>query len=237
MTRTSGLTAFTALDTPEISPPPPIGTTTVWTSGRSSTSSRPSVPWPAISSRSSNGWTYVRPRSATSSSAFSLASSQIVPCRTTSAPYPRVASTLAGVAFSAITTTARMPCSAAASATPCAWLPADEQITPAAFPRRSGARTCSAGPRSLYEPVRWNDSALRETSKPVAALSDADPSSGVRRACTATCRWASRNTSSDRSVASILDRDHNGSPATRRTASQEGAARGKARGPSARPPR
>ena len=51
----------------------------------------------------------VSPSVRTSSFAFSLASSQIVPCRTTSAPYPRVAATLAGVAFSAMQTTARMP--------------------------------------------------------------------------------------------------------------------------------
>ena len=39
----------------------------------------------------------------------------------------------AGVAFSAMHTTARMPWIFAASATPCAWLPADEHTTPRFF--------------------------------------------------------------------------------------------------------
>ena len=44
--------------------------------------------------------------SSTSSSAFSFASSQIWPCRMTSAPYPSVAAIFEGVAFSAMHTTA-----------------------------------------------------------------------------------------------------------------------------------
>ena len=76
-------------------------------------------------------------------------------------PVPARRLDLGGVAFSAITTTARMPCSAAASATPCAWLPADEQITPARFSSSLRCANLFSGPRSLYEPVRWNDSALR----------------------------------------------------------------------------
>ncbi len=73
-----------------------------------------------MSCASSNGCTYVSPWSRTSSFAFSFASSQIVPCSTTSAPYPRVAAIFAGVAFSAMQTTARTPWICAASATPCA---------------------------------------------------------------------------------------------------------------------
>src|SRR5262249_3495459 len=57
MTRIFGLCALTAIATPEINPPPPIGTMTASTSGQSCAISSPSVPWPAISSSSSKGWT------------------------------------------------------------------------------------------------------------------------------------------------------------------------------------
>ena len=61
ITRIFGLWLFTAIDTPEMRPPPPIGTTTASTSGQSCTISRPNVPCPAISCSSSNGCTYVSP--------------------------------------------------------------------------------------------------------------------------------------------------------------------------------
>src|SRR6266436_5998520 len=39
-----GFDAFSAIDTPEINPPPPIGTTATSTPGKSRNTSRPSVP-------------------------------------------------------------------------------------------------------------------------------------------------------------------------------------------------
>ena len=71
---------------PEISPPPPTGTTTTSASGTSSTSSSPTVPCPAITSGSSNGWTSVRPVSSTSSASRSKASVGPGAARSTSAP-------------------------------------------------------------------------------------------------------------------------------------------------------
>ena len=56
-TRTSGRSAFTALAMPVVSPPPPHGTITVSKSARSSQSSRPIVPLPAITASSSTGCT------------------------------------------------------------------------------------------------------------------------------------------------------------------------------------
>ena len=47
MTRASGRSALMAVAIPLASPPPPMGTRTAATSGRSSISSRPMVPWPA----------------------------------------------------------------------------------------------------------------------------------------------------------------------------------------------
>ena len=67
----------------------------------------------------------------------------------------------------------------AASATPCAWLPADEQITPRRFCSSVSCANLFIGPRILYEPPRWNISAFRRTSKPVRSLSSREVSSGV----------------------------------------------------------
>ena len=49
---------------PPISPPPPTGTSTASRSGTCSASSRPIVPWPAMTRGSSKGWTKTSPRSA-----------------------------------------------------------------------------------------------------------------------------------------------------------------------------
>ena len=53
----SGRSRLSAAEMPEMSPPPPIGTTTTSASGQSSRISSPTVPWPEIRSRSSNGCT------------------------------------------------------------------------------------------------------------------------------------------------------------------------------------
>ena len=55
-----------AVATPLASPPPPIGTRTAARSGRSSTISSPTVPWPAMIRSSSNGGMMARPRRAAS---------------------------------------------------------------------------------------------------------------------------------------------------------------------------
>src|SRR5258708_7408965 len=73
----------------------------------------------------------------------------------------------------------------AASATPCAWLPADEQTTPRFFSASDICANLLSGPRILYEPTRWKFSALRRMSYPVASLSWRDVSSGVRVMCSA----------------------------------------------------
>ena len=72
-------------------------------------------------------------------------------------------------------TVAGMPSRAAASATPCPWLPADAVTTPRA--RSSGAmrESLSAAPRSLNEPVACSDSSLSQQ------LSGGANTSGVLR--------------------------------------------------------
>ncbi len=62
-TLTSALIDLAAVATPEMSPPPPIGTISVSSSGVSSSISTATVPCPAITSRSSNGCTRTSPRS------------------------------------------------------------------------------------------------------------------------------------------------------------------------------
>ena len=57
ITRAPGFCSATAVATPLISPPPPIGRITVSVSGRSSTISSPMVPCPAITFSSLKAWT------------------------------------------------------------------------------------------------------------------------------------------------------------------------------------
>ena len=71
---------------PEMSPPPPTGTTMTSTFGTSSAISSPTVPWPAIVFAESNGWTSVRPVSPVSSSSRSNISAGSSASRSTSAP-------------------------------------------------------------------------------------------------------------------------------------------------------
>ena len=59
--RTSGRIALTAIAIPASNPPPPVGTTTVFTSGACSMISSPAVPWPATMSTWSNGWISTAP--------------------------------------------------------------------------------------------------------------------------------------------------------------------------------
>ena len=50
MMRMAGLRPLAAIAMPDASPPPPTGITIVRTSGHCSRISRPTVPWPAITS-------------------------------------------------------------------------------------------------------------------------------------------------------------------------------------------
>src|SRR3954447_20932226 len=159
---------------PPISPPPPTGTITASTSGASSSISRPTVPWPASTSGSSNGCTSVRPVSAMSASSRANASPGPDASRSTAAPYPRVAAIFCADAPFHITTSASIPSAAAPKAVACAWLPALIAITPRAFSASLKVLILLSAPRTLNDPVRWKSSHLRRA--PIVRL----PSSGVR---------------------------------------------------------
>ena len=120
ITFTEGLLDLTAVAMPLIIPPPPTGTSTVSTSGRSSRISNPIVPWPAMIFSSSYGGTMAYPHFAASSCALSIRSSLPGPTNTISAPSAAVASRFIAGALLGITITAFTPNALAAYATPCA---------------------------------------------------------------------------------------------------------------------
>jgi hypothetical protein len=84
----------TAVAMPPISPPPPTAITSTSRSGCARSISSAIVPCPAITAGSSKGWMKTRPSRSASPSACSRAASKPSPCSTTSAPKPRVRSTL-----------------------------------------------------------------------------------------------------------------------------------------------
>ena len=131
-TRMSGRLALIASATPASSPPPPVGTSTVAASGACSRISSPTVPCPDTMSVWSNGWMKTAPVSSANSLARTRAWVRYSPWKRTSAPYPFVALILGIGAPIGMNTVAWIPSSCAASATPCAWLPADAATTPRA---------------------------------------------------------------------------------------------------------
>gem|GEM_PF-2205856 len=86
--------ALAATAMPAIRPPPPTGTTMVSRSGCCSSISTATVPCPAATTGSSNGWMKIKPRASARSSVCCTLSSKPVPCSTTSAPKSRVRCTL-----------------------------------------------------------------------------------------------------------------------------------------------
>ena len=195
MTRTCGAASASTVAIPATSPPPPSGTTTVPTSGTCSRSSRATVPCPVTTSRWSKGWMSVRPERAASARAATSASSTEVPTCRTWAPYPRVAASLGTDASTGMYTTASMPSICAASATPCAWLPALAATTPRAF-SSSGIRDRRVyAPRILNEPARCRFSHLRTTGAPATSDIARNGCTGVRVTTPSSSRAAARTSS------------------------------------------
>ena len=179
MMRAAGRRAFTAVATPPSRPPPPTGTMTASTPGRSSTISRPAVPAPASTTGSSNGCTNVNPRASRTSA--SLANSVLRSSwKTISAPYARTASTFDRGASEGITTTHGASTLRAAHATAWAWFPADTVTRPCSRSSWASERTLFRAPRALNDPVFWKLSHLRNNRMPARSPSEAAESRGVR---------------------------------------------------------
>ena len=81
----------------------------------------------------SKGWISTAPVRSANARAPTSASSMLSPSSSTLAPYPRVASSLGIGAPVGMKTVLWMPSICAASATPCAWLPALAATTPPVF--------------------------------------------------------------------------------------------------------
>ncbi len=78
-----------------------------------------------------------------------------------------------------ITISASTPYSRAASASACAWLPAEIAITPRRRSSSVSAATRLNAPRALNAPTRWNSSAFSQTGAPTISDSVLDDSTGV----------------------------------------------------------
>ena len=131
-TTTSGRRALAATAIPATSPPPPTGTTSASRSGWSASSSRATVPCPAMTAGSSYGCTSTRPSSAAMRRASCGGPGRSAPCSTTRAPSTSVRCTFTNGVAAGITIVASMPRRVACRATAWAWLPADIATTPRA---------------------------------------------------------------------------------------------------------
>src|SRR5882762_649920 len=113
------------------------------------------------------------------SSAKVLASSKFSPCRMISAPNARVCSTFTCGVKRGMTITAGMFSRVAWQATPCAWLPADTAITPAARCAAVRESSFANAPRSLNDAVNWLFSNFRKTWAPAMPESVRECRQGV----------------------------------------------------------
>ncbi len=92
-------------------------------------------------------------------------------------------------------TVAWIPRICAASATPCAWLPADAATTPRARSSSVSRESRTNAPRILNDPVRWRFSHFSSTGPPTSVSSHRDSSIVVRMAT-----WSTRSTTASMSA-------------------------------------
>ncbi len=150
------------------------------TSGTCSRISSPTVPWPATMSGWSNGWTNSAPVAlgeGRSPRRCSRRSSRRPARRWRRSRGSRPA--WAAPPRSGMNTVAAMPSIDAASATPCAWLPALAATTPRARCASSSRASRVYAPRILNEPVRCRFSHFSHTGPPASSDSAREPATGV----------------------------------------------------------
>ena len=157
---TSERVALIAAAIPAQSPPPPHGTSTVSTSGRSSRISRPITPFPASTSGSLNGWMKT-PSMPGYSRVWKISIQSLIGAFTTRPPKRSTAAILVSGAVSGTTTVHETPSLRADQATPCAMLPALAVQTPASSASGPAASMALLAPRSLNEPIGCSNSSLR----------------------------------------------------------------------------
>ena len=125
--------------------------------------SSPIVPWPAMTSGSSNGWTNVE--AGLGARARRSAPARRRSCRRPARPRrpsSRTASTLISGVVCGMTMTARMPRWRAENATPCAWLPALAAMTPRARSAVGQVRDAVVGAAQLEAEDRLQVLALEQ---------------------------------------------------------------------------
>ena len=109
----------------------------------------------------------------------SRALSKSAPWNTTSAPSPRIAATLPGLAPSGTAMVARTPCARAAKAMLWPWFPVEAVNSPDARSLALNCATRFSPPRTLNAPTgRWF-SCFTHTLAPISALRPAYRYSGV----------------------------------------------------------
>ena len=177
---TRGLIVFTARAMPAINPPPPTGTTMASTFSASSKISRPTLPAPAMMSKSSKPLMYFMPSFSTYSRAARAASAMESPSNMTLAPKARHFVIFVSGAMDGMSTVTGMPSSAPWYASAKAWFPAEAATTPFWRCSASRARRAFRAPRSLNEPVACCHSCLRKMFISVTAESARERAHGVR---------------------------------------------------------
>ena len=156
-----------ALAIPVVSPPPPHGMRTASNSSRSSTSSRPIVPFPAITGGSWTGWTK-KPSTPSPRSRSPSASTAAHHCshdtRTILPPRRSTAASFVIEALSGTTIVAGTPSSRAIQATPCAMFPVLVVTSPSRSASGGALSTAFAAPRSLNDAIGCRFSSFSQIS-------------------------------------------------------------------------
>ena len=164
---------------------------TTSTSGRSSRISSPAVPLPAMNWSSSNGCTN-RPRIRFEPCCSTVRQHSSYVHRTIVAPSCSIARSLIAGAVSTTITEHGTPATRAASATPCAALPALTVQTPSCSVARGAWRITFQAPRILNEPTGCSVSSFRKISPLRGPWVSRQVETDQRRAHNGVCKWPAR---------------------------------------------
>ena len=176
-----GAIALTYSAVPASRPPPPTHANTPSSVLGSvcRINSTAAVPCPAMTCGSSNGGMLVRPCSFSSRAHSRFASSKSLPNRTTVAPRRSTLAHLIAGVLSGMTIVQAMPSLWPASATPWAWLPAEQAMTPRQRSSSDSDAILLYAPRILKEKTGCRSSRLNRIVHPSLADSAVACVSGV----------------------------------------------------------